>query len=122
MVCGRRQPKIKPYLLKIYVVVQVRIIFTESIYPSFMSINQDEMWGLIITKTVLRKKLRNTQIKLSKSIKKTNFGLSQHPSSSLLQLIIDVCVCINSNFECSPFELFFLSLLSCSQLENKQYN
>jgi hypothetical protein len=66
MVCCRRQPKIKPNLLKIYVVVQVRIVSTESIYPSFMSMNHDEMWGLIITKTALRKKkLRNTQIKLS---------------------------------------------------------
>jgi hypothetical protein len=58
MVCGGRQPKIKPYLLKIYVVVQVRIVSMESIYPSFMSMNQDEMWGLIITKTVLRKKTK----------------------------------------------------------------
>ena len=43
MVCCRRQPKIKPNLLKIYVVVQVRIVSTESIYPSFMSMNHDEM-------------------------------------------------------------------------------
>ena len=31
MVCCRRQPKIKPILLKIYVVVRVRIVPTESI-------------------------------------------------------------------------------------------
>ena len=31
MVCCRKQPKIKPILLKIYVVVRVRIVPTESI-------------------------------------------------------------------------------------------
>ena len=36
MVCCRKQPKIKPILLKIYVVVRVRIVPTESTYPSFM--------------------------------------------------------------------------------------
>jgi hypothetical protein len=36
VVCCRRQPKIKLILLKIHVVVQVRIVPTESIQPSFM--------------------------------------------------------------------------------------
>jgi transcription initiation factor IIF auxiliary subunit len=54
MVCCRRQPKIKLILLKIHVVVQVRIVPTESIQPSFML--REQGWGgLSITKTILRR-------------------------------------------------------------------
>ena len=54
MVCCRRQPKIKPILLKIYVVVRVKIVPTESIQPSFM-LREQGGGGLSIMKTILRK-------------------------------------------------------------------
>jgi hypothetical protein len=61
-----------------------------------------------------------THIKTSKSIKRTNIGQSQHPSSGLLQLIIDAYISIRTlNM---LIRTIFLSLLSCSQLENKQSN
>ena len=55
VVCCCRQPKIKPILLKIYVVVRVKIVPTESIQPSFMLRKQGEGGGFSIMKTILRK-------------------------------------------------------------------
>ena len=80
MVCCPRQSKKKPILLKIYVVVRVRIIPTESIQPSFIQREQGE--GFEYNEIFFKKKqLGIVQIKVSNSIKRTNFGLSQHPPS-----------------------------------------
>ena len=82
VVCCRRQPKIKPILLKIYVVVRVKIVPTESIQPSFMLREQGGGGGFEYNENNFKKNNKGTiQIKVSKSIKRTNLGLSQHPPS-----------------------------------------
>ena len=65
-------------------------------------------------KTILRKKKKGIiQIKISKSIKRTNLGLSQHPPSKFYNWSsMQVEVYINLHFEYSPLELFsYLSLV-----------
>jgi hypothetical protein len=48
-------------------------------------------------KIILRKTTKKkTQIKVLKLIKRTNIGQSQHPSSGLLQLIIDAYISIRT--------------------------
>jgi len=50
-----------------------------------MYVNHNERGGFDNNENKLKKKqLRNTQIKLSKSIQRTNLCLSEHPLSGLL--------------------------------------
>ena len=67
--------------------------------------------GFSIMKTILRGKKGTTQIKILKSIKRTNLGLSQHPSSEYYNYS-SIQAYINSHFEYSLLELFsYLSLV-----------
>ena len=58
IVCCHRQPKIKPIFLKIYVIVRVRIVPTESIYPSFML--REQGGGVEYNENNFKKKKKKT--------------------------------------------------------------
>ena len=64
LVYCRRQPKTKPILLKVYVVVWVRIVLTESIEPNFMLREQGGGGAVEYNENNLWKKITKEQFKL----------------------------------------------------------
>ena len=90
LVCCCRQLKIKPILLKRYVVVRVRIVPTESIQPSFMLHEQGGMGVVYNENNFKTKGTTKEQFKLKYRNHSRNKPWSKSTSTiGILQLIID---------------------------------